>query len=379
MSVAPRRVALIQAVAKQYRRPFFTQLWSDLANDGIQLDVVYSPPNPTEAVRGDSVELPHEYGRCVPGYWMLGTRLLWQPIWRFVKSADLVIIEQANKYVNNYPLMLGSFLGVKKVGFWGHGRNRQARQNSVLERSKRLTLHRCDWWFAYTKGVADYIISQGFPAYRVTAIQNSIDMSGWRKDLAGVQEHELADLRAELGIRNGDHTGLFCGSLHADKCLRFLIDAADRIHARRAGFHLVIAGAGPEQSLVAAAAAQRPWLRYVGRVEGKDKARLHRLADLVLNPGMIGLGVLDSLAAGMPIVTTDVPFHSPEVEYLEQGVSGIMTEHAVDAFATAVLALLADDGQRAGLRAGALRASEDYSLDRMVANFRTGVAGCLAT
>ncbi len=96
-----------------------------------------------------------------------------------------------------------------------------------------------------------------------------------------------------------------------------------------------------------------------------------------LNPGLVGLGILDAFCAGLPLLTTDVPGHSPEIEYLEPGRSGLVTAPNAAAFAAAIDALLVDPGRLAGMRAAAEEASRRYSIEAMAENFAAGVKRCL--
>jgi hypothetical protein len=67
-------------------------------------------------------------------------------------------------------------------------------------------------------------------------------------------------------------------------------------------------------------------------------------------PGLVGLTVLDCAAAGIPIVTTAYPYHSPEIEYLRAGGNGLIVDdsRSVGAYAEAVVSVLQDACLRAG-------------------------------
>ena len=92
-------------------------------------------------------------------------------------------------------------------------------------------------------------------------------------------------------------------------------------------------------------------------------------------PGLVGLGVLDSFAYGTPMVTTDVPYHSPEIDYLKDGVNGIIVNEAedVDAYADAVARILTDEVWRTHLQAGAVEALQTYTIEAMAQRFADGV------
>jgi glycosyltransferase involved in cell wall biosynthesis len=297
---------------------------------------------------------------------------------RELRRADLVIAVQANGYLLNYPLLLAARLGIKRVALWGHGYNHQGRGNAVREQFRRVLLRLPDWWFAYTDRTADYLAQAGMPRERITVINNAIDTSGFASEVASVSAEELQTLRAQLGIASAAPVGLYCGSLYAQKCIPFLLEAAERIRAQLPGFVLLVAGAGPDADRVRAA-ARSPAVRYLGAQFGRGKAVLFRCADVFLNPGLVGLAILDSFAAGLPFITTDIPIHSPEIAYLEPGVSGLLLPHVAQAFADDVVTLLADPARVRAMAGAAVSAAGRYTLDNMVGNVAEGIRRCLSS
>ncbi len=177
-----KRVLIIQPQVKQYRVPLFDKLHAALAEDGVDLRVAYSDPRAHEAAKNDNAELPAEYGVKVPGYWLFGHRILYQPLAREIARADLVIVEQAARNVMNIPLLLLRQLRLKKVAFWGHGKNWRANARRITEWIKELTLAPVDWWFAFTPKVTEYLTIHGVPVNRVTSLNSSLKLrieSGW--------------------------------------------------------------------------------------------------------------------------------------------------------------------------------------------------------
>ncbi len=370
-------VLIVQAVAKHYRKPLFDRLHARLADRGIDLRVVYSAPNQVETLKADNIDLPATYGRRVPARWLLGARLLYQPILREVARARLVILEQANKYVMSYPVLALGRLGVKKVALWGHGRNLQARGLGLAERWKRMLIKQVDWWFAYTQSTADYVAAQGFDRRRITNVRNSVDTEAFRALLESITPAEIQSQRERLRLAPGSRVALFCGSLYEEKCLPLLFDAADHVCRELEDFHVVLIGSGPLRETVEREAMARDWLHYLGPLFGREKAVWFRTAELFVNPGLIGLGVLDAFAAGLPVLTTDYQYHSPEIDYVEAGRSGLVTPHATDRYAESVLRVLRDQVLLDTLRCGARGSARKYGIEAMAERFCEGIVACL--
>jgi hypothetical protein len=102
------------------------------------------------------------------------------------------------------------------------------------------------------------------------------------------------------------------------------------------------------------------------------------MADFMLNPGLVGLHIVDAFCAGLVMATTSGAKHSPEIAYLQAGVNGIMTGDNVDDYAQAILSLIADRSLFDNYKIAALASADIYTLDNMVDQFVDGLSRCLA-
>jgi len=372
-----KRVLVIQGQMKQYRVPFFVKLHEALLGDGIVLKVAYGADS-SSGRRGDGADLPEEIALKVKSLRIPTTRLIYHPILGEVAASDLVIAEQANRYLVNYLLLVLANLGLKRVAFWGLGKNKDEGRSEFSEWLRERIAKRVDWWFAYTKGTRDYLTSNGVSAEKITIIQNSIDTEDFCRQLDAIGADEIAGARRHFGIEDGNPVGLFVGALLPDKGLRFLLESARLIKTRMPGFHLFIVGGGQEQDAVGAACQSLPWVHFVGPRFGQEKALFFKLSDLFLLPGRVGLAILDAFAAGLPLVTTDISYHGPEVEYLESGCNGLISGQDPAEFSDRVLRLLSDPDLLRKMKNRARESSSRYSIEVMVENFRTGICGALS-
>jgi L-malate glycosyltransferase len=366
------------ANVKQYRKEFYPMLRAVLAPYGVDLTVIYSAPSAMEATKGDNIDPPPPLGRRVPRLFFLHERLLLQiPRPGDVLTADLIIIVQATGYLLNYPLLLLSALRLKRIAFWGHGWNHQGDPKSFSEWMKRRLANVSDWWFAHTHETKRYLESIGVAAGKITAVENAIDTRGFRDALRSVSEEELASTRAALRIPNGAPIGLFCGSLYREKRLDYLLSAAARIAEDIPGFRLIIVGGGPQTDLVRRASEECEYIIHIGPAFGRERAVYFRLADVLLNPGLVGLGILDSFAAGLPIITTADAKHSPEIAYLVDGENGLRINGDSSEFATAVSRTLRDPTVLHKMKQGAQASADHYTIENMVENVKRGILQCL--
>ena len=372
-----KRVLIIEAQIKQYRLPFYEHLVGELRQDNIDLRVGYSDPSPLEASKNDNCDLPTDYGLKVKGYWLVPRKLLLQPLFRAAKAADLVIIDQGNKYLLNHLLLPLSRCGLKRVAFWGLGENRQQGRLWASEWYRRRTLTWVSWWFAYTNGTATYLVGNGVPSSKITVVDNAVDTTTIRKHVQSISPEEKTAQRGHLRIPASSPVGIFCGMLDKVKALPFLLDAAKIIRLRVQDFHLFLVGGGPEQESIQRAVQEMPWVHFMGPRFGEEKATLIAMSDAFLMPGRVGLAVLDAFAGGLPLLSTRLDIHGPEMEYLVEGTNGLLSEPDVSAFADMTASLFSNRERLAQLQRGARESGEKYTITNMAANFRAGIQECL--
>jgi len=372
-------VAIIQRYIPHYRAAFFEALRDVLSEQRIELAVIYDQPGDQDALKHDAVALPWGHRIHNTIIHLAGKELYWQPAWRFLDGADLVIVEQASKLLINYILILQSKLHVRKVAFWGHGKNFQRGNGwSIAEAVKRRVSTNVDWWFAYNEMSARVVESLGYPPERITIVNNAIDTHELRTSLLSQRPEELTRLRSELGIQ-GNHVGLYVGGMYPERRLDFLLSSCRLIHDKLPDFEMIFIGSGIEAGKVRRAAEGNSWIHFVGPKLGLERVPYFAISQVFLMPEVVGLAVLDCFALMVPLVTCHHSQHGPEIEYLEPGVNGIVVEKSDDpaAYADAVVSILSDKELHARLVQGCQGSQKKYSLDEMVRRFVEGIEGAL--
>ena len=373
-----KKVIIFQSRLLHYRTKLFEQLRAACAERGIELHLVYGQASPRELFRKDEGTL--QWANKVHNhFWEVGGRdIVWQPFPAKHKDAGLVVVMQENRLLSNYPLLLSRTWSSRKVAYWGHGKNFQSDAPIGLrEKWKSLLLTRVDWWFAYTEKTVNILREAGYPEAKITCLDNAIDSEGFQRDLASISSEYLNQLREETGVHEQSRIGLFCGSLYPDKRLDYMVAAADQIHAELPDFQLLVIGDGPSANEINAAAVSRPWLKCVGVRKGREKAAYFRLADIIFNPGAVGLHVNDSFCAGIPLATTFEARHGPEFAYLDNGRNCIVAYGDSHNYARAIIGLLRDDNEYKRLCSGARDTASRYTLKNMVDRFTDGIEKCL--
>jgi glycosyltransferase involved in cell wall biosynthesis len=154
-----------------------------------------------------------------------------------------------------------------------------------------------------------------------------------------------------------------------------------RIRAARPDARLTVAGSGPlrhELERLCAELGVADALRFTGRLDHAEMAGLYRSATLLLNPSRVDNmpnSLLEALASGVPIVSTDVggiPF------MVEDGVTAILVPPAdPEALARAALRVLGDPELADRLRRAGLAAVQACTWDRVGPRLLEAYESCL--
>ncbi|MCJ9729714.1 glycosyltransferase family 4 protein [Bradyrhizobium sp. PRIMUS42] len=371
------RVVYLFPISHRFRLPFHEKIRAVLAKDGVEYTVCYSAPFGENLKKRDTVDI--SWGHKVPLLKLWKGALLQLAFWEII-SSDLVIIQQENRLLVNYVCQLLSMLRLKRVAYFGHGRNFQAKnRNSIGERWKKFWATKVNWWFAYTEETKDFISKLGFPEARITVFNNAVDTNELQRHARSISLDQLQMLRSELGL-SGKNIGIYVGGLYREKRIDFLINALDKIRASIPDFEFIFVGGGPDLSLARSAAESRPWVKITGPKFDREKVELMLLAKVFLMPGLVGLAVLDAYSVGLPVFTTDYPYHSPEIAYVIDGVTGAIAQpwHSADGYAAAVIDMLRRDDELERMSSNCREQASKFTIDEMVTRFSYGIRQALA-
>lgn len=370
-------MVILQEYIPQYRVAFFDHLVESAAQRGIDVVVAAGAPHKAQASRGDSAKPP--YLVSIPQLELRfgDRRVVLRNILKATQGADLIILEQARRNLDVYVIFTPRFLRKVPYALWGHGRDyveKRSRFSTWLQ--SRITI-RSDWFFAYTPGGTQHVTSLPFPEEKITTVMNTVNTAEIKNEMQAVTESQISDFRQRWGIEG--RVVSFVGALDESKRIPFLLDSIRMINAHHPDVSYVIAGDGPLRESLKENASDLPNVRFVGRADVRMKSLLLALSEVLVVPGRVGLIAVDSLAAGVPIATTDWSFHAPEFEYLIGDVTSMISADSTSEYARAIDDLLSDDLLRAKLAQNSLKAGEQLSIEKMSENFLSGIIRAVST
>ena len=235
---------------------------------------------------------------------------------------------------------------------------------ATLPMAASMVANRRRWWtgvsrfFCISAAQRDLLVSAGMPGERMAVKHNFVTDPGVRRTGAG--KHVL-----------------FLGRVTEEKGVGLLMRAWERLDGAL-GVPLVIAGTGPMQEEVAAWAAGRPDVSYVGLQNKAECRALTADAVTVVAPSTwleaFGLVVVEAMAAGVPTVAAA---HGAFPELVDDGVTGFL--HAPNDAASLADRLRAVAGDRNNDMGDAARVryEKDFTpavgLDRLIAGYEAAI------
>ncbi|MEX5256847.1 glycosyltransferase [Kocuria arenosa] len=364
---AKSKVVIVQPYVPAYRLSFFEALRERLLLEGVECHVASTAPNGSVAARGDAVTedwfIPLKEKTVRPFGKRLKLDLHPQP-W---DGADAVIMGLEGISLPVHRAIHAKRRTTLRVGLWGHIKPYVTDGNVVDLYLERRLMKAANRVFAYTPGGAEYAVRSGISPDKVTTVMNTVDTSKLLADLASVTDSDIKRLINQYALQP-DKTVCFVGAIDAQKRIDFLAEALDHLWNLDPSIKIVVGGRGADEHLLAPAVA-RGQAATLGYLKGKDKATVLRLSRAICVPGRVGLVAVDALAASLPVMTTDWPFHAPETEYLVEGQSRYTSANDPVDFARTVKNFL--DGPISP-------ESFDFpTMPQMVDNFASGVVALL--
>jgi phosphatidylinositol alpha-mannosyltransferase len=216
---------------------------------------------------------------------------------------------------------------------------------------------------------ARHFISRYFPGeYRI--IPNGVDLERYANAWP-IEE-----------LRDGTLNILFVGRLEERKGLIHLLKAYHRLRKRHVDARLLVVGAGAKLREYKRYVGLRQMrdVEFVGRVNEREKARYFASADIFCAPSTgqesFGIVLLEAMAAGVPIVASDIHGYKNVVQ---RDVSGLLVEPRNHRQLAAALYRLARDPQmRSGMGAAGRAKAPEYSwpnVTRQVVDFYRELRG----
>ncbi len=223
-------------------------------------------------------------------------------------------------------------------------------------------LQQASWWLPCSRHEAGVLGQMGINPTRTSVVPLWIDPAPYQQPPVPVP-----------GVAGATRPWLlYIGQLTRRKCYDLVVEAMPRIVAACPTATFLFVSHNPAQrEQLMQLAAQRgvsERLRFLGRLSDEEKSTLMQQSDVYLYPSRyegFGLPLLESMAAGVPLISSDIPVVNETVQH---EYNGLLTPYNdAPALAEAALRLLHDDALRQRLIAGGhATLRERYGEDRLI-------------
>lgn len=373
------RIAVVTEIPTPYRRPVFDALRGD---PGLGFDFYFLARAQADRRWGDHLSpgdavLPG-FQFCVRGHHTFhfngGVRgLLAKDYAAFVlggyaQPALLRIIAHARRREIPYVLMTESHFG-----------KRRSRLKSALKEPwlRRIYGGSAANLVAST-AAAEYVRHYGAPADAIFELPNSIDGAAYARAVDGARG-AAREWRARQGWSDRPVL-LHVGVLNARKGVDRLWEAFVSLRARHPGLALLWVGEGEAEAGLRAKAAASPGdVAFAGYVPPADLPLYYAAADIFALASVeepFGAVVLEAMAAGLPVVTTDRV--GAARDFVEAGANGaVVPAGSAAALAEALEPMVADAHWRRAMGARSREKMARWTNGAMADAIRRAVAAAL--
>ncbi len=236
-----------------------------------------------------------------------------------------------------------------------HAWSRSTRAYRLIGPAARRVARRLDARIAVSPAAQQFAgEALGLPLGAFRVVPNGVDAPAF----AGAEPlPELADPDRPLL--------LFLGRLEPRKGLDVAIRAFLRLRAAGSRVRLCVVGDGPERSRAQEMVppSLRPDVLFVGSVDQVELPRYHASADLFVAPATggesFGIVLLEAMAAGLPLVASDIPGYRTVVKDGREG--RLVPPNDAFALAEAIGTLLANPALRRAMAEEGRRTAASYA------------------
>ncbi|MBR1631295.1 MAG: glycosyltransferase family 4 protein [Paludibacteraceae bacterium] len=320
-----RRIAILQPEIPHFRDEFFFGLKRDYECDVY----VYN-----------TLEQSRKHGYCIHeglaqhlANLHCGGFMLCNPFPLLRKKYDVLVLMLHPGHLMTWLLLLTKRLHRKKIILWGQGISVKRYLTEDVRPDRKLK-----GMIALSDGVWVYMDKQAeqwkilFPKKSIISLNNTI--SGVEKILSYVPLCSKKDLKQRYGMTES-RILLFCARFdNPYRRVDLLMSVIERVEADDVG--VVIIGQGQNKPDFSG------YLHVydMGQVYDENMKRdLFTLADIYIQPGWVGLSVVEAMAYGLPVYTfkrSEDVVQCVEYDYIIHGETGLIFDNMEDAVAAIV-------------------------------------------
>lgn len=260
---------------------------------------------------------------------------------------------------------LGRRLGVPAILSHDHTNDAQRINNRAVFLLDRWANRHADWFVTVSESCRNFLTkAEGIPENKITLVPNAIDSERYRPVAVS-----RPDARREFSLPADVPVLAGVGRLTPQKNFQLFLDVVADLQREIPDLHALLAGTGPEDSLLrqhAASLGIADRVVFAGYVA--DSRKVYAAADLLLMPSRfegLPMTLLEAMSSGLPVVASAL---DGIAEVISSGKDGVLVAPGDrDGFVRAVRDLWNDAPMRKAMgHVGRATIEARYSARRMV-------------
>jgi len=347
-----KEVLLFHAgLVQHYRIGVYNYLFGFLKDNGFNLTVITegNQPDPDRRVEFPEKILDFSISSLI------------EVVKNFHPWAVILFINHRESYF--FPFLLYLRFSGRRIITWTHGLNLQNRSSRFSRLAHHVEHALCHRIILYSDELKAYLLdSHRRKAYTANNTLNLLDFDP--------QSVNRAETLKKYGIDTAKNI-IYSGRITKRKRIQDLFAAFDLIKDENVGLIFL----GPDDDkILGQQIFEKSRLYYLGPVYGRKTLEILSASDVCCIPGAIGLGIVDAMYCGLPVLTEKVP-HGPEFMYFQDGLTGYMVpEGDIASLAEKLKLLLTDDDLRTKMGE---KAREEIMINGHVDRLAQGFLECL--
>jgi 1,2-diacylglycerol 3-alpha-glucosyltransferase len=259
----------------------------------------------------------------------------------FFPGALIHIIKNKPDYVLALPnisnlteyisVFICKLLGIP-ILFWTHGYDHGIRRNNLFNKIRVKIMEffykKVDHIIVFSYKGKEYLINKGIDSNKITVAPNTLNTNFWLKKYYSCNKNEI---KKKYGYTNNSFHVLFSGRLNKFKKVINLLKAGQIIQNKfkNLNIYIHIVGDGEEKENLQNFVNKNNLKNVIfyGAIFDEAKvADIFCLSDVFVMPGYVGLAIIHAFCFGLPIITENLSYHSPEICFLKHNINGFFVE-----------------------------------------------------
>jgi glycosyltransferase involved in cell wall biosynthesis len=292
------------------------------------------------------------------------------------QKPEIVICEFALASATFWLLWFARIFFKYKLAIWTHGIKNDELNDPFKSMRGKLSLfiyQRMDAVLFYSYKRRDIAAKYIKKNSHLFVAPNTLDTDYLFSIRSEFEKESKIEIRNKLGIKSR-FVIVYSGRLLKSKRIDLLLQTYALLSVNH-DVELHIIGDGPEMVVVKEYQKTFAGIVLYGAIyDERAVGKIIYASDLMLMPGYIGLSLVNCFALGVPVISCissiDGPFHSPEIEYLQEGYNGDLTHSDPDSLFNLIDKLFNEPELLLNMSENATNtAKESCNIDQMAEGF----------